>query len=160
MDDVFDVFDVLDCALRSGYLAPEALPTTQLWSRLPEELRSSLADAFVTRKRLDTALVWQVRRALLGKPASDESGERTRTTAALLLGLLYLMYRDGRLEAAELLTRAGRVADSYVCDVAPRPFFRLRAELATGGSDEGRVAALFSPYLERAEQCIRQWGLQ
>ena len=32
---VDDVFEVLDCALRSRYLAPEALSALPIWERLP-----------------------------------------------------------------------------------------------------------------------------
>ncbi len=157
-----DPYDVLDCALRSRYLAPVDLPRTAFWRRLPAELRSALAEALADDASLKAVvpLVWQVRARLLGKPATDY--ERTRATARLRLGLLYLAYREGRMGADELLSRAFQVADSYVCGVDARPFARLRGELQAGGSGESaapHIAALFAPYGESAAECVGRWEL-
>jgi hypothetical protein len=156
-----DPFAVLDCALRSRYVAPEALPALPVWERLPSELRTGLTHALAAGQSLAEVvpLVWRVRAELHGKPEPDESGERTRATAALRLGLLYLAHREGRLGQAELLTHAFHVADSYVCGVDPRPFLRLRTELAAGRPDGGRLTALFAPYAGPAERCVARWGL-
>jgi hypothetical protein len=79
-----DPFDVLDCALRSRYVAPEALPALPVWERLPSELRAGLTHALAAGQPLGKVvpLVWRVRAELHGKPEPDESGERTRGTAA------------------------------------------------------------------------------
>jgi hypothetical protein len=151
-----DTFDVLDCALRTRFLEVDDLPATPIWSRLPAELAVLLLADEPLGGLL--RLVWQVREQLLGKP--DRGDARTRATATLQLGLLFLRHQEGRLEADELLTRAFHVADSYVCGVDPRPFLRLRRELEAGSSDRGRVAALFAPHTALAEQCVQQWGLQ
>jgi hypothetical protein len=155
-----DQFDALDCALQSRYLELDALPAALIWGHLPGELRAVLADALAVGEPLGTVrrLVWQIRAQLLGKP--DSSDARTKETAGLQLGLLHLRHREGRLEAGELLTRAFHVADSYVCGIDPRPFLRLRGEMAAGEPDGGRVAALFTPYTAPAEQCVQQWGLR
>jgi hypothetical protein len=155
-EGVVDIFDVLDCALRTRFLAVEDLPTAPIWRCLPVELSAALA---LTDEPPGDALrlIWQVRERLLGKPECSE--ERTRATAALRLGLLALMHRDGRLEVGELLTQAFHVADSYVCGVDPRPFLHLRGELASGNPDGGRLAELFAPYAAAAEQHVQQWGL-
>ncbi len=162
---MYDPYDILDCALRSRYLTPGDLPSAPIWDRLPAELRSALAEALAAGKSLRAvvSLVWQVRARLLGKPPADPTGERTRSVVGLRLGLLYLGYREGRMGAAELLTRAFHVADSYVCGVNGRPFLQLRRELETGGVDGpayARVAELFAPYTALAADCVGRWGLR
>jgi hypothetical protein len=154
-----DTFDVLDCALRSGYLELAALTAAPIWGRLPSELRTALADALAAGEPLGTVrrLVWQVRARLLGKPDSSEA--LNEAYVALRLGLLALRHREGGLETDELLIRGFHIADSYVCGVDPRPFLRLRRALAAGEPDGGRVAVLFEPYTAPAEQCVQQWGL-
>ena len=157
-----DPYDVLDCALRSRYLAPADLPRTPFWLRLPAELRSALAEVLAgdASPKVVVPLVWQVRARLLGKPTTDY--ERTRATTRLRLGLLYLAYREGRIGADELLSRAFHVADSYVCDVDARPFAQVRRELEGGASGElaePRLAALFAPYADLAVECVGRWGL-
>lgn len=157
-------YDILDCALRSRYLAPADLPKAPLWHRLPAELRSTLTDALAVGGTLKVVLplVWQVRARLLGRPVEDRAGERTRAAARLRLGLLHLRYREGRSGADELLTRAFHVADSYVCGVDARPFLQLHRELKAteaSGSTEARVAELFAPYTAFAEECVEHWGL-
>jgi hypothetical protein len=74
--------------------------------------------------------------------------------------LLYLLHREGKLGASELLTKAFHIADSYVCGVEPRPFLRLRREFETNGPNEASLATLFAPYTAFAEQCLQQWGLR
>jgi len=162
---VNDPYEILDCALRSRYLALADLPSAPVWHRLPAELRSALADALAAGKSLRdiVPLVWQVRMRLLGKPAADRTGERTRATVELRLGLMYLGYREGRMGAADLLTRAFHVADSYVCGMDGRPFLQLRRELEAGGVDGpagARVAELFAPYTVLAAECVERWGLR
>jgi hypothetical protein len=165
-----DPFDVLDAALRSRYLAPADLPSVSFWHRLPTELRSVFSDALARGASLKTIvpLVWQVRARLLGKPAADY--ERTQFTVELRLGLLHLIYCEGRIGADELLSSASRVADSYIwsesdredCCAAARPFQRLRSELATegqAGAAMDRIAVLFAPYTAIAKECIERWGL-
>lgn len=156
-----DLLHVLDCALRSRYVVPGALPGLPVWERLPSELRAGLTHAVATGQPLREVvrLVMRVRAELHGKPVPDESGDLTLGTAALRLGLLYLAYREGWLGPTELLTQAFHVADSYECGVDPRPFLRLRAELAAGRPDGGRVAELFAPYIGPTERCVAGWGL-
>jgi hypothetical protein len=162
---VDDPYDILDCALRSRYLAPEDSPKATVWHNLPAELRSALADALASGADLRRVvpLIWQVRTRLHGPPSRQEADGRTQATVRLRLGLLYLCYREGRIGAEELLSRAFQVADSYVCDVDARPFARLCRELRGGTSVESvapRVAALFSLYLAPAVGCVESWGLR
>jgi hypothetical protein len=162
---VNDPYEVLDCALRSRYLALEDLPSAPVWDRLPAELRSALADALAAGQSLWAVvpLVWQVRARLLGKPLADRTGERTRLMVELRLGLMYLGYREGWMRAGELLTRALHVADSYVCSIDGRPFLQLRHELEAGGVDvpaDARVTELFAPYTMLAEEYVEYWGLR
>ena len=159
-----DPYDILDCALQSRYLTLADLPKASVWHHLPAQLRSALASALDEGEPLGTVLrlVWQVRARHLDKPSADRAGEQTRATAELRLGLLHLRYREGRIGADELLTRAFHVADSYVCSVDGRPFLQLRRELQAGrlsGSAAARVADVFAPYTELAAQCVERWGL-
>ncbi len=158
-----DPYDVLDCVLRSRYLAPADLPHTPFWHRLPIELQSALTDALASDASLKVVvpLVWKVRARLLGKPTGDY--ERTRATVRLRLGLLYLGYRKGRIAADELLSSAFHVADSYVCGVDAKPFVWLRHELQASGLGESaapQIAALFAPYEALAAECVGHWGFE
>ncbi len=160
-----DPYGTLDCALRSRYQAPADLPSAPLWNHLPAELQSALAEALTGGASVRTVvpLIWQVRTRVIGPPPADGTGKRTRVTARLQLGLLYLGYREGRMGANELLRRAVQVADSYVCGVDVRPFAQLRRELEAGASHESaasRVAALFAPYAALAAECVEHWGLR
>ena len=157
-----DQFRILDCALQSGYTAPAASPTLPIWKHLPEQLCAAVTGATAVGATLKeiSKVVWRVRAELHGKPESDTTGEMTRAYARLRLGLHYLAYRERRLGVVELLTQGWFVADSYYCEVDPRPFLRLRAELEAGKPVEDRVAALFAPYVEQAAQCVERWGLQ
>lgn len=152
-----DIFDILDCALRTHFLEVVDVPSAPIWARLPAELSAALA---LTDESLGGVLrlVWQIREQLLGKPDSSEA--RALERVSLQLGLLSLRHREGRLEVGELLTRAFHITDSYVCGVAPQPFLHLRRALAAGEPDGGRVALLFAPYTESAEQCVQQCGLR
>ncbi len=164
-----DPFDFLDCVLRSRYLAPVDLPSVPFWNRLPAELRSELANALVVDSSLRAIvpLVWQVRERLHGKRVATSTG-----MPELMLGLLHLRNREGRIEVDELLTRACHIANSYAslrdpadrhdCCAAGRPFIQLRRELREGnliGSIEGRIGGLFAPYTEIAMKCVQYWGL-
>lgn len=156
-----DVFEVLDCVLRSRYRAPEVLPTLPIWERLPTELQSAFATALERCEPLGTIvrLVWQVREELHGKREADRSGEWTRAYAPLRLGLLYLAHQEGRLDTDKLLAHAFHVADSYVCNIDPRPFSLLLREPASS-SLATSVAGLFAHYAQVAQQCVERWGLR
>lgn len=157
-----DLFLALICALRSGYAAVADLPGLPAWGRLPATLRGPLGEAVAAGATLRevSPLIGRARVEHLGPPAPDDTGERTREIVALLLGLLALAHREGRLGPAELLTRAWRVADSYVCDLDSWPFVRLGRALAAGEPDGGRVAALFAEYIGPAEAAVERWGLR
>ena len=154
-----DLFIILDCALRSRYLASKSLPDLPVWKKLPDELRTALEDALATEKPC-RLVIWQVRVELPGKPERDYTGERNEAMVALQLGLLYLKYREGRLDFVELLSHAFHVADSWICNVEARPFLRLRADLVAGQPDDGRLEELFAPYTGLAEVCVARWGLR
>jgi hypothetical protein len=158
---VNDIFQVLGCALRSRYCAPEVLPTLPIWTRFPSELRSALAMAIERCEPLRSIerLVWQVSAELHGKPEEAGTSEWSRASASLILGLLYLAYQEGRIDTTELLTRAFHYTDSHVCNIDPRPFIRLRNELALS-SVSTAVAELFAPYAQVAQQCVEHWGLR
>jgi len=138
------------------------LPRAPFWRLLPDQLQAELANTLAAGEPRGTAirLLWSVRERLLGKPSTDY--ERTRARCRLRLGLMYLTYRERRMEAYELLSRAFHVADSYVCGLDGRPFLRLRRELegAEAAAAHDSLSELFAPYVAEAEECVARWGLR
>jgi hypothetical protein len=159
---VNDPYDVLDCALRSQYLTLGDLQRALVWHRLPLELRSALAEAIAAGASRGTVLrlLWQVRMQQFVK-TPDSTVERSQSKVKLLLGLLHLRYREGRLAADELLSLAFHYADSYICGLNARPSLRLRDELLSTeakASEASLIAKLFEEYTPFAEGYVKEWG--
>lgn len=155
---MLDFFSVLDAAITSGYRTVSDLRRTMAWDRIPVAMQQALlgnlgsgVDAVKVKE-----IIWgYVRDSELVAENSDE--RLSHTIAMLHLGFLYLAYEEGRIGIRDLLTRAFRIADSYVCEIDASTFLEYRRRLTTEEVSESEVALLFGPFCHFAREHLNYW---
>ena len=166
-----DPFEILSAVVRSRYLAMADLPKVPFWNRLPVELQNALNDAIAAKAGLNEVAktTLKLRVTMFGDPLS-RSDDTQNEFVFLMLGLIYLSYREGRIGWDELLARAFHIGDSYLVRVGEfyerhggAPFAKLRHELSDRDfidTDEARIDSLFEPYRAIAKKHVELWGLK
>lgn len=158
-----DPFQILDCAIRSRYLAVPDVPFVPFWNKLPESLQIQLKIALSQDSDMGKILrlIWKVRKELFGEIQNDVADRRNKIFVPLVIGLMYQTYLEGRMTVSELLSLSFHKADSYTnCGVDPCPFLWLRDDFdATGATLENQkeLDLLFQPFINASSEYIQQF---